>query len=646
MAIVMGTAGHIDHGKTSLVRALTGIDCDRLEEEKRRGITIELGFAFFTLPSGERMGVVDVPGHERFVRNMVAGAAGIDFVLLVIAADEGVMPQTREHLEICSLLGIRRGMVALTKVDMVDAEMLELARDDVKDFLQGTFLENAPVFPVSSMTGEGLDELRAAIINENATWLPKRRSDLFRLPVDRIFSLKGHGTVVTGTLISGSAKIGDDVTLMPGGKITRIRGIQSHGEGVEEATPGHRTSLNLHGLEVTDIERGDVVAQSGTLFPSQRWLVTLTCLSSSPRALRHRTEIHFHHGAKEVAARLYFFDRDRLAPGETALTEVRFAADTGPLAGVFGDRCVIRAFSPLRTVAGGSVLLPLDTAPKRRDVTPEWQTKMLALAGNSVTDIDEETLVNTQIELAGAHGTTQAALSVLTNLESRRLEKLLQGLSGKGKIACWDKDGKAWIAAPALALLMENALTHATNVHKKEPLKSGMPKGVLLSGCGKNVPPKLAHFVLERLLRAGSLVAESDLMRLAGHKVSLASDQSSLKDALLAAHAKEPMTPPNLKEVLEALGVSPKEAAPVLALLQKDGELTKIKEGLYYVSSALEEIKGHIQTWFESHDDLDPGAFKEISGGLSRKYIIALLEFFDKERFTIRVGDKRQLRAK
>lgn len=646
MAIVMGTAGHIDHGKTSLVRALTGIDCDRLEEEKRRGITIELGFAFFTLPDGERMGVVDVPGHERFVRNMVAGAAGIDFVLLVIAADEGVMPQTREHLEICSLLGIRRGMVALTKIDMVDPELLMMATEDVTSFLQGTFLEGAPVFPVSSLTGEGLEELRAAIVQENTTWNPKRRSDLFRLPVDRIFSLKGHGTVVTGTLISGSAKLGDDVVLMPSGKMTRIRGIQSHGQGAEQALPGHRTSLNLHGLDVADIERGDVVAFAGTLFPAQRWLVELTCLSSSPRALRHRTEVHFHHGAKEVAARLYFFDRDRLAPGETALTEVRFSVKTGPLAGVFGDRCVVRAFSPLRTVAGGSVLLPLDTAPRRRDITPEWQATLLALGAQRQTEIDDESLVSAQIETASLYGTTQAALSVLTNLESRRLDKLLQGLNSKGKISCWDKDGKAWIAAPALAMLMEKVLTHAEAFHKKEPLKHGMAKGVLLSGWDKNVPPKLAHFVLERLLRAGALVAEGDLLRLARHQISLASDQSSLKDALLAAHAKEAMTPPNLKDVLEELEVSAKEAAPVLALLQKEGQLIKIKEGLYYVNSAVEDLKERIRVWFDTHDDLDPGAFKDISGGLSRKYVIALLEFFDKERFTIRVGDKRQLRGR
>lgn len=642
MAIVMGTAGHIDHGKTSLVRALTGIDCDRLEEEKRRGITIELGFAFFTMPNGERMGVVDVPGHERFVRNMVAGAAGIDFVLLVIAADEGVMPQTREHLEICSLLGIRHGMVALTKIDMVDPDLLELAREDVSAFLQGTFLENAPLFPVSSATGEGLDALRQAIFAQNDTLRPQRRGDLFRLPVDRVFTLKGHGTVVTGTLISGQAKAGDEVELVPGLRASRIRSIQSHGADVAEAAPGHRTSLNLAGLEVTDIERGDVVTHPGTLFPSRRWVIALTCLSSSPRALRHRAEIHFHHGAKEVPARLYFYDRDRLAPGETALAEARFAS---PLAGVHGDRCVIRAFSPLRTVAGGEVLIPLDSAPTRRNTPPDVQARLLSLAAHP-DQADDETLLVTQIELAGPHGTTQAALSVLTNLEARRLDKLVQNLSGKGRISCYDKDGKAWIAASALNALMESCLAHAADFHRREPLKPGMAKGVLLSGWGRALPPKLAHFILERQLRAGGLVAEGDLIRLSGHKVSLASDQSALKDALLKAHTDNPMTPPNLKDVLEALDVTPKEADAVLKLLQNEGVLTKIKEGLYFATPAVEELKKRTRSWFESHDDLNPADFKEISGGLSRKYIIPLLEFFDKERFTVRVGDKRQLRGK
>ena len=375
MALFLGTAGHIDHGKTSLVRALTGIDCDRLEEEKRRGITIELGFAWVPMPGGERLGIVDVPGHERFVKNMVAGAAGVDFVMLVIAADEGVMPQTREHLEICSLLGIRHGFVALTKVDMVDADWLELVQEDVRTFLQGTFLEGAPIFPVSSSTGQGIPALREHILACASSLPPRHGSDIFRLPVDRVFTLKGHGTVITGTVISGAVSEGDELCFMPGALPTRARSLQRHGSSVEMVRAGERCAVNVQGLEVTDIHRGNTLCRPDTLFPSRRWLVRLQCLKSAPRPLRQRTEVHFHHATQECAARVVFFDRDRLAPGDSCLAELRFSSD---MVGVFGDHCVLRAYSPLRTVAGGTIVSPLPPLLRRKD--PDFQNKLDLLA--------------------------------------------------------------------------------------------------------------------------------------------------------------------------------------------------------------------------------------------------------------------------
>ena len=643
MAIVMGTAGHIDHGKTSLVRKLTGIDCDRLEEEKRRGITIELGFAFCDLPGGGRLGIVDVPGHEKFVKNMVAGASGIDFVMLVVAADEGVMPQTREHLEICSLLGIKHGLVAVTKIDMVDPELLELAVEDISEFLKGTFLEGAPLFPVSSQTGEGVDKLRDYIVKQEKELAPRRRTDLFRLPVDRVFTLKGHGTIVTGTMISGSVKMGDALELLPKKLATRARSLQSHGESVEVAESGHRTAVNLQGLDVADVERGDVLALPGTLFPSDRWLVRLTCLGSSPRALRHRAEIHFHHEAREIAARLYFLDRDKLGPGETALCEVRLDE---PLVGVFGDHCVVRAFSPLRTVAGGVVLDPISAGLRRRDATPDRVASLLGLE-----DASDEDRVRMQIELAGNRGANLAQLSVLTNLDSKRLDKVLQALSGKGKIFCFDREEKGYVAAGASAELAKRCLAVADAFHKKEPLKQGMARGTLLSGgtgreaWSKGIPPKLAFFVVERLLRSGELVSEGDVIRMASHTVSLKSDQAGLRDALLKAHEDGAFTPPNLKDVLEELSVDAKAAAPVLKLLCEDGSLVKVKDGLYFHGPVIQELKARMQAWFGSHDDLDPAGFKELSGGLSRKYVIPLLEYFDRERVTIRGGDKRHFRG-
>ena len=636
MAVIMGTAGHIDHGKTSLVRALTGIDCDRLGEEKRRGITIELGFAHADLPDGTRMGIVDMPGHERFVRTMVAGASGIDFVLLVIAADEGVMPQTREHLEICTLLGVKHGLVALTKTDMVDGEMLELARADVADFLKGTFLDGAPIFPVSSMTGEGMDALRAAIV-EQSRRQPRRRSDLFRLPVDRVFSLKGHGTVVTGTLVSGSAKTGDEIELLPGGKKSHVRSIQNHGQSVEQAEAGHRISLNLHGLSVEDISRGDVVTHVGAMRESKRWIVELTCLESSPRGLRHRKEVHFHHSARELSARLYFYDRERLEPGQTALVEVHFSE---PVAGVFADRCIVRSFSPLRTVAGGSVLYPLDSAPRRSKIGSDMQKRLLALP-----ETDDAGRIAVQLELAGRLGAPLAELSLLTDIAAKSLEKQLQSMSGRGLAFCWDKETKSWISAAALETLSARALDAVESFHKKNPLQPGMAKGVVLAGMGRDVPSRLAHHVLEKLLRGGRLAVDGDILRLPGHKVSLADDQQALREALLKAHRATPLVPPNHTELFAELGITPKQAQPIFKLLTSDGSLVKIKEDLYFLGDIMEELRAKVRAWFDDHEEISPGDFRDITT-ISRKNGVALLEHFDKEQITMRVGDRRVLRGR
>ena len=648
MPVVLGTAGHIDHGKTSLVKRLTGVDCDRLEEEKRRGITIELGFAQLELPGERRLSIIDVPWHERFVRNMVAGAAGIDFVMLVIAADEGVMPQTREHLDICGLLGIRTGLVALTKVDMVDADLLELAKDDVQTFLQGTFLEGAPIFPVSSHTGEGLEALTAELARMEKSLAPERRSDLFRLPVDRVFTMRGHGTVVTGTMISGSVSVGEEVRLYPSDVTTKVRGLQSHGETVQLAPAGRRTAVNLQGLNVEDVQRGEVLSRPGSLFPSMRWVVRLSCLPSSPRALRHRGEVHFHHGTRETQARLYFFDRDKLAPGDTALCEIRFAE---PMCGVFGDACVVRSFSPLRTVAGGVLVHPLGVTlrKKSKDYTRQWELlDSLAASGDTLEEgarpAAEEARVISALELGGVRGMSFAALCVSSNMESKRLDKLLQNLSGKGRAYCFDKEERVYVGGETEETLAATCLASFVAYHKEQPMKPGVSRGASLSGWGKGLPPKLVHFVLERLLRQGKLAAEADILRLPDHRVTLASDQSALRAKILAAHLDAGTAPPNIKDVLENLGVTAKEAAPVLKIMQDSGELVRVADGIWYAGQALASILEKVRLWFAGNDNLDLAGLKEITG-LSRKYLIALLEYFDRERITVRVGDKRLLRG-
>lgn len=646
MPLVLGTAGHIDHGKTSLVRALTGIDCDRLEEEKRRGITIDLGFAWADLPDGERLGIVDVPGHERFVRNMVAGAAGVDFVMLVIAADEGVMPQTREHLDICTLLGITRGFVALTKVDMVDADWLELVQEDIRAFLKGTFLEDAPIFPVSSRTGQGVEELRRYVFRCAAKLPPRQTPDVFRLPIDRVFTMRGHGTVVTGTIISGSLESGEELEVMPEGLPARARGLQRHGAPAEVLLHGQRCAVNLQGPDTDVLHRGQVLSRPGTLFPSQRWLLRLSCLPSAPRPLRQRTEVHFHHGTQECAARVIFFDRDRLAPGDACLAEVRFAH---PLVGIFGDHCVLRAYSPLRTIAGGLLVAPLPPELRARD--PQRARKLdacnrlheLGSPAHLAKDAGLE-LVQTLLELAGTAGSSEAALQVMSGLGASRLHKVLLALSSRGKAICWNNESLQWIDAGAFDQLMQAACARAADLHAREPLKSAFSQGALCTGWSKGLPPRLVQRVLETAIKKGLLSSEGDGLRLSSHKVSLAGGQAQLREKLLDAHRRGGITPPNLKDVLEELGTTPKEAGPVLRLLVEEKALVRVADGLYYSAEALNDILGRTRQWFETHDNLDLAGLKEITG-LSRKFLIALLEYMDRERITVRVGDTRQLRS-
>lgn len=634
MPVIMGTAGHIDHGKTTLVKALTGIDCDRLSEEKKRGITIELGFAHLDLGEGNRLGIVDVPGHEKFVKNMVAGATGVDFVTLVIAADEGIMPQTREHLEICQLLGVTTGLVALTKTDMVDEEWLEMVQEEVAEYLEPTFLGGAPIIPVSAHTGKGLEELKDAIRALLKEFKPKRRSDLFRLPVDRVFSMKGHGTVITGTMISGSISVGEEILLYPDGTETKVRGLQSHGETVDTAQAGRRTAVNLHGLEVDDITRGEVLARPGSLFPSDVWDIELTVLESSHIPLKHRREVHFHHGAREVLARIFFLDRDELKPGETAVCQARF---TEPLAGVWGDRIVLRSFSPLRAFAGGRIVGPVGHKVKRFSDTVEM-VKQLA-------SDDPEVVAATQLELTGVAGLSFEELLTMTNLESKALEKTLGKLGGQQKAILFDKETRRYSGGELVASLTDGLLEFLADFHKADSMKPGVQRGELASSWGRGLPPKLFHLIVERLLKQGDVVAEQEVLRLKDHKVSLASDQAKVREVIVAAYEQGGATPPNLKDVLEPLGMDFKQASAVLKLLQDEGVLVRLTNDLYYHGPALEEIRNRMLGFFAENQEMSAPDFKSVTG-LSRKYLIPLLEYFDKEKITVRVGDVRHLRKR
>ena len=642
MAVILGTAGHIDHGKTTLVSALTGIDCDRLEEEKRRGITIDLGFAWLDLPDGDRLGIIDVPGHERFVRNMVAGASGIDFVMLVIAADEGVMPQTREHLEICSLLGVTNGFVCLTKTDMVTHDWLELVTDDIRKELQGTFLENRPVFPVSAQTGDGISELRRFIVHEATQLKTKHGSDIFRLPIDRVFTIKGYGTVVTGTVLSGTLATGDEVVCMPRGILSRARSLERHEVSVETIRQGSRCAMNLQGLETQEIHRGEIISTKNALFPAKRWFVHLTHLASSPITIKQRSEVHFHHGTKECSARLVFRDRTVLKHGEDGFCEVLFDQE---MCGIFGDHAVIRSASPLRTVAGATLLCPLP--PEKRKKEQLNITRWLALeslAEKARAGCEERAAFLAEIlDLTGIPGADTAKLKVLSALPTKPLVQAMQLLTSRGTAVLYDKETQSCIARSHFLRLVDNMLARAEELHARAPLKQTFARQALLGTWSVGLPPKLVHKLMDHALAEGRLVAEGDGMRLSSHMVTLAADEARIREGLLQLHKKGGMTPPNYKDVLLELNITEKEASTVLNLLLAEGELIRIKDGLYYEKEALESILERVRAWFTDHTNLDISGLKSILG-LSRKYLVALLEYMDNAHITVRVGDTRSLR--
>ncbi len=641
MDAVLGTAGHIDHGKTSLIRALTGINCDRLDEEKRRGITIELGFAWLDLPDGRRLGIVDVPGHEKFVKNMVAGASGIDCILLIIAADEGMMPQTREHLEICSLLGVRHGLVVLTKTDLVDAEWQEMVTEEIKGELAGTFLANAPVLPVSTVTGQGLGELHKAIEQLIHSLKIRQTTDILRLPVDRVFSLKGFGTVVTGTLVSGSCSQGESLVLMPSGNPLRVRSLQIHSVQVKEAHQGQRCAMNFQGIEVGDIQRGDIVSRSGSLFPSKRWIVKLNCLASSPHPIRQRMEAHFHHGAKECAARILFRDRTELAPGESALAELYFSE---PLTGIYGDHFVLRAHSPLQTIGGGVLVDPLPNILKKRD--PLYAQKMSLLeelAKHTEKQDSAEKLVLLTLSLRAAPGLDEKQLGVLTGLDSEKIKKALLKLEAQDAAICWDN--QCWVSKNSFEHSLEECRKRAIELHEREPLKSAFAASSFFSGWGENLPQKYTQKVLSESVKAGILENSGNGLKLLAHQINLDAEQATLMEQLVGLYEKGKYSPPMLKEICEERGLDSKKILPLMSHLCNIGKLVKIQEGLYYSPSAAKDMENKIRQWFASHDNLDVGEIKMILD-ISRKYSIPFLEYLDGKKITRRIGNQRKLLAK
>ena len=626
-SIIVGTAGHIDHGKSALVEALTGTHPDRLAEEKRRGITIDLGFAFLE-EENLRFGFIDVPGHERFVSNMLAGAAGLDLVLLVIAADESIKPQTREHFEICRLLGVIRGVVALTKSDLVDADTAELARLEIEDYLRGTFLEKAPVVAVSAKTGAGLAdlkrELRAAAIQASG----KDASRPFRLPIDRAFAIKGFGAVVTGTLISGSVGADDQVELFPSRQILRVRGVQSGGKSASRATAGQRTAVNLAGIEHTALKRGMSLAAPNRFRATTRIEVPLQLLSSAA-PLKHRARVHFHANTSETIAEVHLYNTRELKPGETAFAHLRL---TDEILLLPGDRFIIRQFSPVITIGGGVVLDAQARRPSTKDITRTTFLETLERGDRA------ETLAATIAR--SRTGIAQTEIAARTGWLDGEIQSAAQKLIATNR-AKDVADPLLLISATLYEDTRKKILTRVDEFHRANPLSPGITREDLRSGLGRLVRPETFRAVLAELTAAKKIDVHGEHVKPPGAAVRLDTDEASTKTQIESAFAEAGLTVPAVKEVLAKVPVDPKRADQILHLLLRDKILLRITPELVFHRDALAHLKTRLAKYKkEKGDRISVPAFKDLTG-VTRKYAIPLLEFLDRERITRRAGDER-----
>ena len=629
-SIIVGTAGHIDHGKTALVKALTGIDADRLEEEKRRGITIDLGFAYMDLPGpGENtlhLGFVDVPGHERFVRNMLAGVGGIDLVLLVIAADESIKPQTREHFDILQLLGVKRGITVLTKSDAVDAETLDVVRLEVEEFLHGTFLEppESPIVAVSSLTGAGLEDLKHAMVSAADEIEPRDSRALARLPIDRVFTMKGFGTVVTGTLVSGTIRREEELEVFPIGRRVRVRGIQVHGKSANAAMAGQRTALNLVGAGTEDLARGMTLAPSQTFAVTRRLDVQLRLLPSAPRALKNRARVHFHSNTMETVAELRLHGHSQITPGETLFAR---AILPEPALLLPGDRFIVRQFSPVITVGGGTVL---DATPSREERKLEEFLVLLATG-------PQEEILRARIARHRGSGLAMSALVAETGFSSDTVGRLLNKSIQEGTLL---RIGETFADAPAIESLKADLVQRLQHFHRQNPLEPGIGREQLRDG--RNVTPEIFGAILDLLVRSKKLELTGDLVRLPGHGVVMKDDEAESKKKIEEAFAAAGLKVPFLNEVLSGLKVDKARAQKIVTLLLRDKTLIKISEELVFHRRALEELRKQMAAQKVKSARIDVAAFKELAG-VSRKYAIPLLEYLDREHVTRRVGDAREI---
>lgn len=634
MDIIVGTAGHIDHGKTALVKALTGVDADRLPEEKQRGITIDIGFAELDL-GAVRIGFVDVPGHEKFVKNMLAGASGIDAVLLVVAADEGVMPQTREHFEICRLLETKTGLIVLTKKDLVDDELLELVNLDVAELVENSFLQDAPVIAVSAKTGAGIGELKEKL-ELIASKIPARKNEtIARLPVDRSFSVKGFGAVATGTLVAGEISETQELEILPPQKKARVRGLQTHGKTVKTARAGQRAAVNLGGVEHAEIARGMVLAESGVLRPTQIFDAEIEVLTDAKKPLKSRQRVRVHIGTIEALARVQVLNKaGEIKQGAKDFVQLRLEI---PIVCVPAERFIIRLYSPQITIAGGRILDNFPAKHRRKDAANVRQYL------ENLREADKAKQVKLYVETANEHGVTFKDLQARTAWRREILQKAInENLEKKAVIEA----ESFLVARTPFENLKAKTLSEIENFHRKEPLQKGILRETLREKVFARLAPEIFKSVLAHLEIEKKIVAEKDFVRSADHNLELSGEEKNLREKLSQIYRTAKLEVPKLDdalaEAIKGTKADKNHARKIFQLLLNAGEIVKITDEFYFAKSEIETLTAKLKNFANNSPDrlIDVPAFKDLAG-ISRKYAIPLLEYFDRERITRRAGDKR-----
>lgn len=628
--IIIGTAGHIDHGKTTLIKKLTGIETDRWEEEKKRGITIDLGFAFFDLPDGRRAGIVDVPGHERFIKNMLAGISGIDLVLLVIAADEGVMPQTQEHLDILNLLNVKKGIVVLNKADLVDEEWLEIVKEDIGQVLEGTFLENAPMLPVSAITGSGIDQLVEKIQEMTEVLETKNVTSPPRLPVDRVFTMTGFGTVVTGTLIEGSISEGDELEIYPKGKMTKARRIQVHGEEVATAEAGQRVAINLAGIKREELNRGDVLGKPNSMKTTHMLDVKINLLKSGHREIGNWTRLRLYQGTKEILCRLVLLDRDILKPGEECFAQLRLEEQT---ACKYGDQFVLRFYSPLETIGGGTILDP--NAVKHKRFKEDVLDELLAKNEGDQSQIVEKALVKLSETLPDVN-----TISKTVGMDEHKVEEILDDMIEEGSVR--RIGAKAYVHYNFVEDREAKAIEIINEFHKKNPMKLGMNKEEVRSKAFKNIKGKAFDELLNTILGLGNITLQGHFVKLSNFEIKYSKKDLEKRNKMIKIYKEAAFKPPNLKEVVENVGISKKEYDIVDNLVSEE-ILVKLNENVYLYAEDFKTAKERLINHLNEKGEITLSEFRDLLG-TSRKIAVALLDYFDEQGITKRIEDKRVLK--